>query len=420
MELSAQWIEKTPAVSAAALQQFLMEVCAIGPRWPGTPAEEQSIRLLERRLGETCDRVELEEFPYAHYTPLRGSMELRRPVHRSVACAPLQYARNAAAEGELLYVGEGRPKDFQALQEAGVSARGRIVVACTNRPYVAGRIAAAEGAAAIVIISDSPFGTIRQVTSQMGYEKGEDLAGFGVGLPGVIVNREDGDTLLSLASSGGVEARVEHAGTVQPRQSYNVIGYRYGKEETGRQVVIGAHYDTQLGIQGAWDNGSGCAALLEIARACRQTQPRRTMVFCGFGGEEIGLFGSTGFVQRREKNLGDIVCYVNLDSTSGDVPYTHELHTTEDVKDFAFRLVSEHTGWKITHLRSFTPFDHEQDSAEFVKRGVNAIWAHEEGNAFFHTAYDTLETVSAAKLARAARVSLLPFFYLSQAAEVPF
>jgi aminopeptidase YwaD len=417
--LARRWVEKTPTVSPRTLHEFLTEVCSIGPRWHGTAAEEQSIRMMERRLGAVCNQVGLEEFPYAHYVPVHASLEIQNPVKRPVSCIPLQYSKNGLVEGEIVYVGDGWLKDFQALLEVGTSVERKIVLARTNRPYVAGKIASEQRASGIIVISDSPFGTIRQVTSQMGYGKGDDLATFGLSIPGAIIGREDGEALLSLASASEVTARIEHSGVVQVRTSYNVIGYQYGREEPDRKVVIGAHYDTQAGVPGAWDNGSGCAALLEIARVCAQSRPRRTMVFCGFGGEEIGLFGSTAFVRDRIEEVKDVVCYVNLDSTSGDLCYTHELHVTEGVKDFSLDMLNQYGDWSISQSRSFTPLDHEQDSAEFVKCGIEAFWAHEEGNAFFHTPLDTIETVNPHKLARATRASLLPFFYLANAPCIP-
>jgi Iap family predicted aminopeptidase len=401
------------SISPVSLQRFLVGICTIGPRWHGTDGEEQSIQFMRHELEKTCDRVELEDFPYAQYSPIASSLQILRPTDRSVRCFALEYSHSGTAEGETVYVGEGWPKDFQAIRQAGISIQKRIILARTNRPYVAGRLAIAEHAAGIVIISDSPYGTIRQITSQMGYTEGDDLACFGLGIPGVIVGREDGDALLSLLSAGNLKVRIDHAGSVQVRTSQNVIGYRFGKDEPDHTVILGAHYDTQAGIQGAWDNGSGCAALLEIARVSAREKPLRTMVFCAFGGEEIGLFGSTHFVRNRITELKNTICYANLDSTSGDLPYSHDLFATEGIQNSVQNLVSTQTDWKITNCRAFTPLDHEQDSAEFVRHGVDSFWAHEEGNAFFHTTYDTLETVDPMKLARATRATFLPTWYFA-------
>ena len=74
----------------------------------------------------------------------------------------------------------------------------------------------------------------------------------------------------------------------------------------GQVVVIGAHYD-HLGYggigaldpdstgkvhDGADDNASGVAALLEVARLLHARRPARTVVFIAFSGEELGTIGS--------------------------------------------------------------------------------------------------------------------------------
>lgn len=61
-------------------------------------------------------------------------------------------------------------------------------------------------------------------------------------------------------------------------------------------LLIGAHFDAVPGSPGADDNGSGVAALLEIARVLRAGPPlRRTVRFALFNLEEVGLVGSTRY-----------------------------------------------------------------------------------------------------------------------------
>ena len=98
----------------------------------------------------------------------------------------------------------------------------------------------------------------------------------------------------------------------------------------GQVVVIGAHYD-HLGLggfgaldpdstgrvhNGADDNASGTAALLEIARllAARHPAPARTVAFVAFSAEELGTIGSSYFVQHAVPQPADsIYAMLNLD-----------------------------------------------------------------------------------------------------------
>ena len=119
-------------------------------------------------------------------------------MQKSLSCIPIEYSQNGIAEGELMYVGEGWGKDFEVLVNAGSTFKDKIVIARTNRPYRVCPVASKLGAKGAIIISDSPFNTIRQITSQMGFEKGEDLKEFGASIPCVIIDRDSGEYLLSL------------------------------------------------------------------------------------------------------------------------------------------------------------------------------------------------------------------------------
>jgi hypothetical protein len=96
----------------------------------------------------------------------------------------------------------------------------------------------------------------------------------------------------------------------------------------GQVVVVGAHYD-HLGFggfgaldpdstgrvhNGADDNASGTAALVEIARTLARRHPARTIVFVAFSGEELGTLGSSYFVQHSvPQPVDSIYAMLNLD-----------------------------------------------------------------------------------------------------------
>ena len=67
-----------------------------------------------------------------------------------------------------------------------------------------------------------------------------------------------------------------------------------GGARAGEILVVGAHYDTDGGCPGANDNGSGVAALLEIAGALRGRRPARTVRFVAFVNEEPPFFQREG------------------------------------------------------------------------------------------------------------------------------
>jgi hypothetical protein len=123
---------------------------------------------------------------------------------------------------------------------------------------------------------------------------------------------------------------VEHLARTR-RTVRNVVGVLPGNNATRKDeaVVLGAHYD-HLGLggrhsmnpnlagqihNGADDNASGTAALIEIARsaAANRTRFDRTLVFVAFAGEELGLIGSAQYVNDPFIPLDRTAAMLNLD-----------------------------------------------------------------------------------------------------------
>lgn len=114
-------------------------------------------------------------------------------------------------------------------------------------------------------------------------------------------------------------------------RSQNVVAALSGRGALSDQwVVLGAHYD-HLGVgahadslavfNGADDNASGTAVLLEVARISAAVSrsdhgrghDRRSILFVAFGAEEKGLLGSLYFVEHPKVSLDRLVAMVNLD-----------------------------------------------------------------------------------------------------------
>lgn len=140
------------------------------------------------------------------------------------------------------------------------------------------------------------------------------------------------DTAGKPASTGFGEAVLNLRVDVRSRTrtTYNVIGIVPGRDpDLAREaVVVGAHYDG-LGLggpgsldpvpgeihNGADDNASGVAAVLEMARffAYPTNRPDRTVVFVAFGAEEEGMLGSAKFVSDPPVPLDRVAAMVNMD-----------------------------------------------------------------------------------------------------------
>ncbi len=148
------------------------------------------------------------------------------------------------------------------------------------------------------------------------------------GIPVVIATRQAAASLFT----GGQKAELNVEVLRHSQPAHNIIERVVaGGEPLAGTVVIGAHYDhlglgesggslspeEQLPHNGADDNASGTAALLEIARVlqARRGELRRDVVLVAFAGEESGLLGSTHLTRNPPPglDLGEIYAMLNLD-----------------------------------------------------------------------------------------------------------
>ncbi len=105
--------------------------------------------------------------------------------------------------------------------------------------------------------------------------------------------------------------------------THNIIGRIPGSKYPDETMLYSAHWD-HLGIcapqaedkicNGAVDNGTGTAALMELARAFGKTKPERSIVFINFTAEESGLLGSEYYAANPLFPLSKTVAGINMDA----------------------------------------------------------------------------------------------------------
>jgi hypothetical protein len=142
-------------------------------------------------------------------------------------------------------------------------------------------------------------------------------------IPFIAVSNNTGNQMIELAEQGAflrLFSDVDNAGEL----SVSVpCGTLYGKSED--LIIVGAHHDTVYHAQGAVDDTSGTATVLEMARqiamvANKSGTPEYTIRFCTWGGEEEGLWGSKAYVGANANELArNLRLYINLDMNHVDI-----------------------------------------------------------------------------------------------------
>jgi hypothetical protein len=146
------------------------------------------------------------------------------------------------------------------------------------------------------------------------------------GIPAIYVSKLTAQKYFSDASASlDIKLKVDIG--AKTRNGHNVIGYIDNGATT--TVILGAHFD-HLGYgedgnsmlrtgehlihNGADDNASGTAALIELARMLKASKlNKNNYLFIAFSGEELGLFGSKYFVENPTINLSNVNYMINMD-----------------------------------------------------------------------------------------------------------
>ena len=139
----------------------------------------------------------------------------------------------------------------------------------------------------------------------------------------IMVSKSVGQTIIDnvINQDGRLQflTYVENAGEATVKVPCGII-----QGESDSLIIIGAHHDTVYMAQGAVDDTSGTATVLEMARQfglieSQMGTPKHTIYFCTWGGEEEGLFGSTAWVDKHRNNLYEnLRLYINLDMNHVD------------------------------------------------------------------------------------------------------
>ena len=169
--------------------------------------------------------------------------------------------------------------------------------------------------------------------------------------------------------------------------SHNVVARLEGSTHPDETVIYSGHWD-HIGVgepdargdrifNGAMDNASGTAALIELARGfATQPKPQRSVVFLAVTAEEKGLLGSEYYASNPLYPLAKTVAVINMDGMSPYSPSrdfgiygTAKVELLDQLKDVA-------KGWDIRYTPDTKPeagLFFRSDHFPFAKRGVPAL-----------------------------------------------
>ncbi|MGH8082832.1 MAG: M28 family metallopeptidase [Lysobacter sp.] len=169
--------------------------------------------------------------------------------------------------------------------------------------------------------------------------------------------------------------------------SQNIVGRIDGSKKADETVIYSAHWD-HLGVgqpdakgdkiyNGAVDNATGTAALIEIGRAfAKGKRPLRSVVFLNVTAEEKGLLGSEYYSARPLYPLAKTVAVINMDALDPTGPARDFTTSGSAKQELLDDLISTAQRWDLKYVTDPKPeagHFFRSDHFPFAKRGVPAI-----------------------------------------------
>lgn len=345
-------------------------------------------------------------------------LEISTETHeRGKTWTPYGFASSDRVEGELAWAGSGVPSRDRHSDGTLPEIRGRIAVVeggasegagLYSDPHFKATVAAGRGAAGLLILL--PEG---HPLPDLAHE-----ARPAVGIPVAAVTGAAADDVRRQARAGApATLEVE----VEPRaaEARNVVGLLPGVDPALRDelVVVGAHYD-HLGFggegsmaegvravhNGADDNASGTAALLEIAEELAGGQrPARSVLFIAFSGEEKGLLGSVHYVENPLVPLDRTVAMLNLDMVGRLRDGTVTVFGTATAEEWSELVARANESLPEPLTLALRPDGYgPSDHASFYGKGIPVLHFFTNTHPQYHRPEDDWETVNARGIERVA------------------
>lgn len=280
-------------------------------RSAGTTGHELSGNYIAQQLLAAGYKVELQPFSFMKFTKISAGLSQGQVIFEEEKdFSVMSYSGSGSVSGNLVAVdldlGHGNTsssgceeEDFQNFPSGGIALIQRGTCAFQQKV----ELAQAAGASGVILFNqgDTPdreaifSGTLSEGTSVT-------IPVLATSYP-LAVKLLDQNQIVHLSAQTSVEKKV----------SFNVVAETQAGSPDN-VIMMGAHLDSVPEGPGINDNGSGSAAILEVALNMKGVATQNKVRFAWFSAEELGLIGSTKYVEAlSEAEKHKIALYINVD-----------------------------------------------------------------------------------------------------------
>ena len=224
---------------------------------------------------------------------------------------------------------------------------------------------------------------------------------FDLDIPSVTVSAHSG---LKLLKNPGATIELKIVAHRSSSHTANVVGRLAG--QLPERIVFCAHYDSKIDTPGAYDNAAGVGVLLTLAETLAQKKHRYSLEWVAFTGEEGAGLGDMEYARSAERTgdgFDQILAAINIDGvgpftgtmTVASFATSQEFEALVDEKISTYPAVMKVEPWPASDHYIF--YSNGTPSVALTSKGIRDI---------YHTLSDTLDWISAEKLAEAAQLVL--------------
>lgn len=431
-----------------------MEQMTTRPHHLGAPKTKDNALFLLEQFRSWGYEADLSTYYVLFPTPEKRSLTLNKPTRYTASLTEVihdksevgdaireeglppfnAYSADGKVTGDLVYVHEGLPADYEELEKNGIDVKGKIVIVQYGGSWrgIKPKLAAEKGAIGCIIYNEPqddgygpgeayPEGKYKHDTAvqrgsiyDLPRRPGDPLTPFyGSTKDAKRISRDEAETLvpipvLPISSSDARPFLEALTGPVAPQRwrgalpityrmggqgeaevtleakfkwdnvpAYNVIAKMMGTDYPDEWVIRGNHHDAW--VVGASDPISGMVAVMEQARAMSELvkdgwKPKRTIVFCAWDAEEPGMLGSTEWVEDNRNELNKkAVAYINTDGNSRGFLRVSGSHAYEPLAaSVADAVIDPQTGASVAKRRqSYTLVNGSADAKAKARKSAS-------------------------------------------------
>ena len=345
-------------------------------RMSGTESELKAAEYLKARCEELGVNAHIEAFR----VPMGEIGSAKLTVDgKTVPCKGVTCCGSGDVEGELIYL--------PSLDKVSLSAaRGKIALLDTSGIRHFGYKDLVEaGVIGIIFRSGNMYHPNDDIEER---DLREYIVGDNKKLLCVMINAAEA---VRIVKNGVKRAKIHVEQKEYDGTSHNVVAEIKGEKD--EFITLTAHYDSTSLSRGAYDNMSGCVALLGVMEALKNGKLRYGLRFVFCGSEERGLLGSKAYVRDHADELENTALNINIDmigSIMGE--FIACVSAEEKLANYVSYMGAE-LGFPVSTRTGV----YSSDSTPFADSGVPALSfarCADDEVAPIHCRYDTLEVMS--------------------------